>query len=209
MHTTQNGFQGERPQQNMQTGAVTYNHGGHELNDVHEILGGMIGTLEQYAMFRNQLKDQELIQIATHQYQFILDEYNMLVQAFSTGQDPAHGTKRYQMVNQTNESIVYGLKPSPTPKQPKQPTAIDDACISGFMLNLVKGLTSTKALAATEVTNPVVRRVIADSIPNGIEMAYELFLWRNKYGHYQVPQYDQQTTKALVHAFAPAAPMTH
>lgn len=201
--------QNEGPQQNMQTGAVTYNHGGHELNDVHEILGGMIGALEQYAMFRGQLKNQELVQIANNQYQFILDEYNMLVQAFSTGQDPAHGTNRYQMINQNNESIIYGLKPAPTPKQPKQPQAIDDACISGFMLTLVKGMASTKALAATEVTNPVVRRVIADSIPNGIEMAYELFLWRNKNGHYQVPQYDQQTTNAMVHAFAPVAPAMH
>jgi spore coat protein CotF len=205
----QNGVQPERPQQNIQTGTVTYNHGGHEVNDVNEILSGMIGALEQYALFRENMKDQELIQIANNQYQFIMDEYNMLVQAFSTGQDPDHGTKSYQMTNQNNESIVYGLKPT-APKQPKQaPNTLDDACYSGFMLNLVKGMASMKALAATEVTNPVVRRVIADSIPNGIEMAYELFLWRNKKGHYQVPQYDQQTTNAMLHAYAPAIPVTH
>ncbi|WP_028778341.1 spore coat protein [Shimazuella kribbensis] len=196
-------------QQNIQNGPVTYNHGGHELNDVHEILSGMIGVLEHYTLYRPNIKDQELMQILNNQYQFLTDEYNMIVQAFSTGQDPAHGTRRYQMTNQNNESIVYGLRQTP-PKQPKQAgAAINDGCYAGFMLGHVKGIASLKGMAASEVTNPVVRRVIADSIPNNIEMSYELFLWANKNGYYQVAQYDEQTTNAMVHAYVPATPVTH
>lgn len=199
----------EQPQQNMQTGPVKYNHGGHELNDIHEVLSGSIGLLEQYIIYRNNIKDQELIQILNNQHQFMLDEYNMLVQAFSTGQDPAHGTKRYQMANQANESIIYGLK-SKAPKKPKHSVnEIGDGCYAGFMLGLMKSMVGQKSIAALEVTNPVVRRVLADSIPNCIEMCYELSLWQNKHGFYQIPQYDEQTTSTMINSYAPASPMVH
>lgn len=35
------------------------NHGGHEVFDMHEVLSGMIGVLEQYMMFREHVKDPE------------------------------------------------------------------------------------------------------------------------------------------------------
>lgn len=190
-------------QQNIQTGAVKYNHGGHEVNDVHEVLTCMIGLLEQYVLYRDHIQDQELLQIWENQYQFLSDEYNMLVQAFSTGQDPAHGTRRYQMT-QSNETITYGLKPMPSPKTPK--TSADQikcANISGFMLGLIKSMAHAKTMAALEVTNPVVRRVLQDSIPNTIEMGYEISLWQNKNGHYQIPQYSEQDMKTLVSSYAP------
>ena len=56
-----------------------------------------------------------------------------------------------------------------------------------------KNATATmKTMAALETTNPVVRRVLADSIPNCIEMAYELSSYQNKHQYYQVPQLAQQ-----------------
>lgn len=197
-------MQPQGAQQNIQTGPVKYNHGGHEVNDMHEILTCMIGLLEQYTIYRDFIQDQELKQILDHQYQFFTDEYNMLVQSFSTGQDPAHGTRRYQM-NQSNETITYGLQPTTTPKTPKQSTQeINCAAVSGYMLGLVKTLAAQKTMAALEVTNPVVRRVLQDSIPNTIEMAYEISLWQNKKGHYQIPQYTEQDMETILNKFAPA-----
>ena len=55
--------------------------------------------------------------------------------------------------------------------------------------------------AALETTNPVVRRVVADSIPNCIEMGYELSIYQNKHGYYQVPQYSQQDMQAMLNAY--------
>jgi hypothetical protein len=51
--------------QNMQTGSVPQqmNHGGHEVFDVHEVLSGTIGTLNQYMLLRQYVKDQELMSI--------------------------------------------------------------------------------------------------------------------------------------------------
>lgn len=187
----------------MHVGTVKSNHGGHEIFDLHEILGGTINVLDQYMMFRQYVQSPELLTILDRQYQFMTDEYNMLVQAFSTGQDPQHGTKRYQMT-QHNDSIVYGMQPS-QPKKPKQSMAeVNDAGISASMLGLLKSMAGSKAIAACEVTNPVVRRVLADSIPNCIEMAYEIFLYQNKNQYYQVPQLAEQDQKLLQNAFAVA-----
>ncbi|SFJ71877.1 Spore coat protein CotF [Thermoflavimicrobium dichotomicum] len=195
--------QQENPQTNMHVGAVQFNHGGHEVNDMLEILGSTANQLNQYLIHSQFVKDPELKQIMDRQYRFMTDEYNMLVQSFSTGQDPAHGTKRYQMT-QNNETITYGLKPSP-PKKPMQSMAeINDADIAGHLIGLVKSAASAKTKVALEATNPVVRRVLQDSIPNCIEMAYEIFLWQNKHGHYQVPQFAEQDMQMMLQSYSPA-----
>lgn len=188
---------------NMHTGLVNaqMNHGGHEIFDVHEILSCMIGALDQYTLLRTHVKDQELLGILDRQYQFMQQEYNTIVDCFKSGKNPAVPTQSYKM-SQDND-FVYGLKPS----QPKKPihavTELTDECISGLMLGTHKSMAGTKAMAACEVTNPVVRRVIADSVPNCIEMAYELSIYQNKHHYYQVPQLAAQDMQQLLNAYAP------
>ncbi len=193
--------------QNMHTGAVPQqlNHGGHEVFDVHEVLSGTIGTLNTYMMLSQHVKDPELRDILTRQYQFIQQEYNITLESFKTGQDPSMPTQSYKM-NQGND-FIYGL----TPSQPKKPfqsiSEISDEFISGSMLNLAKTGASAKTMAAVETTNPVVRRILADSVPNCIEMAYELSIYQNKHQYYQVPQLAQQDMQQILNAFAPAQGM--
>ncbi|WP_100401805.1 spore coat protein [Bacillus sp. FJAT-42315] len=197
-------FQSGQTHQNMQTGAVPpqLNHGGHEVMDVHEVLSGSIGAMNQYTMLRQYVKDQELLGILDRQYQFMQQEYNTTVDCFRSGQDPAVPTQSYEMTQ--DNDFIYGL----TPTQPKKPiqsiSEITDENVSGLMLGAVKASAATKAMAACEVTNPVVRRVLADSVPNCIEMAYELSIYQNKHHYYQVPQFSQQDMQQMVQAFAPA-----
>ncbi|GAA1379808.1 spore coat protein [Peribacillus frigoritolerans] len=200
----QNQFQQGQVHQNMQTGAIPpqLNHGGHEVFDVHEVLSGAIGTLNTYTLLRQHVQDQELLDILDRQYQFIQDEYNISLECFQTGQDPSKPTQSYKM-NQGND-FIYGL----TPTQPKKPlqsvSEITDECISGLMLAAVKSAASMKAMAALEITNPVVRRVFADSVPNCIEMAYEISIYQNKHHYYQVPQLAQQDMQQMMNSYAPA-----
>ncbi|MCM3768984.1 spore coat protein [Priestia aryabhattai] len=198
----------ENPQgqthQNMHTGNVPsqMNHGGHEVFDVHEVLSGAIDTLNSYMLLSQHVKDPELKDILDRQYQFIQQEYNTTVECFKTGQDPSTPTQSYRM-KQGND-FVYGLKPS-QPKKPLQSASeITDEWISGHMLGAVKSSASMKTMSALETTNPVVRRVLADSVPNCIEMAYEISLYQNKHHYYQVPQLAQQDLQQMVNAFAPA-----
>ncbi|KZO00307.1 spore gernimation protein GerQ [Bacillus badius] len=196
--------QNEQTHTNMHTGAVSpqMNHGAHEVLDVHEVLSGAVGTMNEYMMLRSHVKDQELLDILDRQYQFMQQEYNTTLDCFQSGQDPAVPTQSYKM--QQDNDFIYGLTPT-QPKKPMQSTSeINDAFVSGAMLGAVKSTASMKTMAALESTNPVVRRVLADSIPNCIEMAYELSIYQNKHHYYQVPQFAQQDMQQIMQSYAPA-----
>ena len=190
--------------QNMQTGMVSqqFNHGGHELFDVHEILSGTIGTLDEYTLLRSHVKDQELLTILDRQYQFIQTAYNTLVECFKSGQYPSVPTQSYKMTQ--GNDFIYGMKPSQPSKPIQAVSELTDECISGLMLGMLKASSGSMAMAALEITNPVVRRVVADSIPNWIEMAYELSIYQNKHQYYQVPQLAQQDMQIILNSYAPA-----
>ncbi|WP_407644199.1 spore coat protein [Falsibacillus albus] len=177
------------------------NHGGHEVFDLHEVIAGMINVLDQYMMFRLFVKDPELLQILDHQYQFILDQYNITCECFTSGKDPSHPTQSYSMGQSHN--VTYGIKPT-QPKKPNQSIMeIQDKGISGHMLGLIKSTASLLTMTSVEVTNPVVRRVLADNVPNFIEMAYEIFLYQNKHQYYQVPQLTQQDMMQMTNSYVP------
>ncbi|CAM3142994.1 spore coat protein [Filibacter tadaridae] len=189
---------------NMHSGNVPpqMNHGGHELFDVHEVLSGTVAALNQAMLLRSHVKDPELLDILDRQYRFTLNEYNTTVECFKTGQDPTQPTQSYEM-KQGND-FVYGMKESPPKKPIQSADEISDEIISGFLLGACKTAASAKTMSALETCNPVVRRVLADSIPNCIEMAYELSIYQNKHHYYQVPQLAQQDMQQLLNAFAPA-----
>jgi spore coat protein CotF len=199
---TQNPF--GQQQQNMHTGNIPpqMNHGGHEVFDVHEVLSGVIASLDQALLLRPHVKDPELLDILDRQYRFALDEYNITVECFKTGKDPSHPTQTYMM--KEGNDFVYGMKQS-QPKKPMQSESeISDEVISGFLLGSAKANATAKAMAALETTNPVVRRVLADSVPNCIEMAYELSIYQNKHHYYQVPQLAQQDMQQILNAYTTA-----
>ncbi|SES08355.1 spore coat protein [Psychrobacillus sp. OK032] len=199
----QNSFDQGQTHQNMQTGSVPQqmNHGGHELFDLHEVLSTVVSGLNLKTILRPHVQDQELLNILNRQHAFALDEYNITVECFKTGQDPSHPTSSYKM--QTGNDFVYGLKPTQPKKPVQNPNEITDEMISGYLLGAAKASATIKTGAALETTNPVVRRVLADSIPNCIEMAYELSIYQNKHHYYQVPQLNQQDMQGLLNAFAP------
>jgi spore coat protein CotF len=198
--------QGQQGQmhQNMHTGSVPaqLNHGGHEVIDLNEVLGAAIGAMNSYMLLRQHVKDPELLDILDRQYKFMQDEYNITVECFKTGQNPSHPTSKY-MMNQGND-FIYGMKPA-QPKKPWQSVSeINDEYISSCMLASCKSSASMKTMAALETTNPVVRRVLADSIPNCIEMGYELSIYQNKHHYYQVPQLAETDMNTYRNTFAPA-----
>jgi spore coat protein CotF len=204
MNQNQNQPQTDDPEfihQNMQTGEIPaqFNHGGHEMFDVHEILSGTVSTLNLYTLCNGHVQDPDLKAMMERHYQHISNEYNACVEAFQTGKDPAMRTQTYKM-NQNND-FIYGLKPS----QPKKPiqnvTELNDESVSSLILGTLKSNASLRGMAALEVTNPVLRRVLADGIPNWIEMAYELSIWQNKNHYYQVPQLNQQDMTGMINAY--------
>ncbi len=190
--------------------STSNNHGGHEMFDAHEIISCLINMLDQYQMYGQYIQDPELKSIAQRQTSFVTQMYNTMVESFQTGQDPAIPTQQYKMTQ--NNNVIYGLQPG----QPKKPNSsvqnISDQGLSAYMLSHTKSIGSAMTMAAAEITNPVLRRVVADSIPNFIEMGYELFLYQNKRGYYQVPKLNQEDMNIMLNGFAKApqnGSMTH
>ncbi|MEC1528258.1 spore coat protein [Bacillus spizizenii] len=195
--------QQQQPQMNKGIpGKPHKNHGGHEMFDMHEVLSGTLTVLDQFMMLRQFCKDQELLNILDRQHQFITSQYNLTAECFKTGSEPSQKTATYMM--KEDNQTVYGMQPS----QPKKPVQsmndIDDSIISRQMLCAVKAQASMLTMASLEMTNPAVRRVLSAQIQQYVEMAFEIFLYQNKHGYYQVPQLDAQDMEQLRNSFAPA-----
>lgn len=195
-------------QQNM-TGSSTMppeqSFGGHELLDAHEAISSVIESLDHYTLYESHIQDQKLLDILQRQKTFMTQMYNTIVDTFSTGNEPAVDTQSYNMM--TGNNVTFGMQPS-APKSPIQTAnEINDECISGGMMGHMKALASGLTLASLESTNPILRRIFADSIPNVIEMAYELFIYQNENSYYQVPQLSQQDMQIMLNSFSPTQGM--
>lgn len=197
-------MQNQNQQQNLHDSnqmPTQQNFGGHELMDLHEALGGLVGGMEQYLLYEQHIQDQALASILQRHKTFLSQLYNTIVDTLKTGQDPAVPTQTYNMTE--NNDIIYGMQPTP-PKVPAQSVnELTDECISGFMLGALKTNATSFTTASLEANNPVLRRILADSVPNLIEMAYEVFLYQNKHQYYQVPQLQAQDMQQITNGFAP------
>lgn len=179
----------------------TQNHGGHELFDAHEAISGLSGGLEQYLLYDQHIQDPELKTMMQQHKTFLTQLYNTIVQTLQTGQEPTVKTQVYKMTQPID--TLYGMQPA-QPKSPVQSVnELNDECISGFMMSNLKSSASAFTTTALETTNPVLRRVFADSIPNLIEMAYEVFFYQNKHQYYQVPQLKPADMQNYLNAFGP------
>src|SRR5699024_9819916 len=177
------------------------NFGGHELMDLHEALGDLVGGMGQYLLYEQHIQDKALASILQRHKTFLSQLYNTIVDTLKTGQDPAVRTQTYNKTE--NNNIIYIMKPSSLKIPAKSVNEITDECISGFMLGALKENATTFTTASLEANNPVLRRILADSVPNLIEMAYEVFLYQNKHQYYQVPQLQAQDMQQITNGFAP------
>ena len=57
--------------------------GAHETMEVHEVLTSAINGINHFQLYRSFVKDQQLMQILDNQLQFMMDEYNQMVQTLS------------------------------------------------------------------------------------------------------------------------------
>ena len=175
--------------------------GGHELFDAHEAIGTVINALDHYVLYSDHVQDQELSTMMNRQKEFLTQMYNTIIQTLTTGQVPTIKTQVYEM-NEDHHS-TYGMSQA-APKSPIQTsTELNDECISGAILGHLKAISTGFTTTALEATNPIFRRIFADSIPNTIEMAYEVYLYQNKHQYYQVPQLQMQDMQMIRNSYAP------
>ncbi|KOO47689.1 spore gernimation protein GerQ [Priestia koreensis] len=186
---------------------MSFQHGGHEMFDVQEVLSGAVSLLNTYKMTKEMVQDVELKEVIDRQVSFLTQEYNTLLEAFQTGSKPTVSLKSYMM--KMDHSFTYGLKESEPVTPITEVTDMNDQHVSSLLLGMMKSSASLRAMTALEMTNPVVRRVVADSVPNAVEMAYELSLYQNHHGYYQVPQLPTQDMQKMMNAYGPSSNTVH
>ncbi|WP_409305816.1 spore coat protein [Peribacillus sp. SCS-155] len=193
----------EQLHSNMETGHVPQhlNHSAHEMLDVREVLLNSVNTMNQYTMLRQYVKDQELLDIMDRQNRFMQEEYNITLDCLKSGQDPYKPTQSYKM--KESNDVIYGLKDTEPVTPIQSQSDISDQTVSSCILGSLKAGAAMKTMASLESSNPVVRRVLADSLPNCIEMAYEVSLYQNKRHYYQMPQFPENDMRKLANEFAP------
>lgn len=193
--------QNNQQQMEMPTENIALQFGGPELMHMHESIGALTGAIEHIRINAPKIKDKQLSSIVMAQEQYITKLYNVILETVHTAKEPQQKMADY-MMQQTDPKTTFGLTPKPPKKPIQQPTEITDECISSAILGHLKGIASGFTMSALESTHPVLRRVIADSVPNIIEMAYEVFLYENQKGSYEVPQYSGSDMLQIINSYS-------
>ncbi|MGN7454899.1 spore coat protein [Paenibacillus pasadenensis] len=177
-------------------------HGQHEGCDMQEILAGMVAVLDQFVLFREAALDPELKQLLDRQHRFMLEQYELTLESFSTSRKPRRETQAYLIPNLPQ--VKFGTSPAAPAKPIAQPSELADKGIAGYALGLLKSQASLLAMTSLELVHPVCRRVVSAQVPEYIEMAYEAFLYLNGRGWYQVPALPAAEAQRIASSFAPA-----
>ncbi|WP_335872387.1 spore coat protein [Bacillus sp. 2205SS5-2] len=180
-----------KSQSNQTNGSM---HGNHEVYNLHEILSGLINIVDFLTIAREFVQLNELKILVNHQHQYILSHYHAIVTMLEQQQTTMINTK-YERLNKG--SVVFG-ETSAIPKFPvKEFAEINDEKFSGQMLGLMKSMSSLLTVSTLEIANPTFRTLLAQSVPDYIDMAYDLFLFQNQHNFYPVTV-NIDTVQALV-----------
>lgn len=181
-----------------QPGTQTAKFGAHETMEVHEVLTGAIEAINRFQLYRPHVQDAQLQLMLDRQLQFMMNEYNMLVQMMK-GQGMGHAVP-YQ--GPKNVAPLYGLR-QPQPYGPHTSVQqLDDRDVAIGMLCAHKSSALQKMTAALECADPNIRRMLQQSAINCAEQAYEVWQFMNQKGYYQVPTMMDMTTQTMINAYS-------
>ena len=183
---------------NNQQGNVA-NFGAHECLESHEILTDTINGINQFELYRPHVKDQQLGQILDRQINFMIQEYNSLVNYLHNSGRNTGSPYR----GQSNFSPKLGLR-NPSPENPNTNiNQLNDRDIASGMLGCAKSSAIFATIASLECTDPNLRNLMKNCIISKVDMAYEIFQYMNQMGFYQVPTMQDNTTQTMINTYQP------
>lgn len=179
---------------------MTANYGAHEIMEFHEVLTDTIDGINQFQLYRPHCQDPELQNILDNQIQFMISEYNTMVNALN--QRGISSPSAYKNVQQTT-SPKYGLD-NPSPQSPNTSmNQMNDRDVASGMLGCAKASAVQRMHSSLECADPELRRIILQGANNSAEQAYEVWGYMNRKGYYQVPTMKQMTTQTVANTYQP------
>lgn len=175
-------------------------YGAAEAIAVHEILGEKIGMIDHFSFYESQCQDPALRQLIQRHRQTAMDSYNQMVSY-------THDYRSVQPVqpyaNVPVESIQYGLR-NPSPEAPSVQTGrFSDKQIAAAVLSNHKNSAKNHMGAALECADPNVRQMMMNGSVTCCNQGYEIFMYMNQRGYYQVPTMNDHTAKTFLHHYQP------
>ncbi|WP_409295299.1 spore coat protein [Peribacillus sp. SCS-26] len=177
--------------------------GAHETMEVHECLMEKVNMLNQFNFYLKQAESQELQDMIVRHQQAAIRSYNDLL-AYT------HDYSRFAPIPpNTNLSgispgtIQYGVR-DPRPLQPESSiNQLRDRETASGMLLCHKNAAKNSMWASLETADPNLRKMLLNSAVNCSNQAYEVFLYMNQLGMYQVAEMNDDTAKTLLHSYVP------
>jgi spore coat protein CotF len=176
--------------------------GAHETMEVHEALNEKINLINHLALYTQQTENEQLSQMMERHMQSAIESYDQLV---SYTHDYNSGLERRQaqgMVNVEPRNILYGLR-NPQQQAPQTQGRLTEQQIAYALLLCHKNSAKNSMISALECADPNIREMLLKSANTCANEAYEVFLFMNQQGQYQVPTIQNHTAKTFLHSYQP------
>jgi spore coat protein CotF len=178
--------------------------GAHETMETHEILMEKVNMITHFNLYASQAQNPQLQDMIVRHQQEEIRSYNELV-SLTRGNNqfqPIPPNTNIRGVN--HQQIQYGLK-NPPRFEPQADGVMNDAEIAMAMLCCHKNAARNSAWGSLECADPNLRHALLNAHANCNNQAYEVFLFMNQQGVYQVPTMNPRTEETFLHSYQPAS----
>ncbi|WP_409302614.1 spore coat protein [Peribacillus sp. SCS-155] len=177
--------------------------GAHETMEVHEILLQKVNMISHFNFYATEAKNPQLLDMIVRHQQEEIRTYNDMVSY-------THDYKGFTPVPPNTvirsikpQDIKYGLN-NPPQFRPEADAVLSDAEVAAAVLLCHKNGARNGIWAALECADPNLRQMLINSAVNCVNQAYEVFVFMNQQGLYQVPTLQDHTAKTFIHSYQPA-----
>ena len=177
-------------------------YGAHETMEVHEILNEKINMINHFAFYSEQAKDPRLQQMIKRHLQSAINGYDQLVAYTHNYNTVSPFTLTSSKLDVQPQQIQYGLH-NPAQVSPLMNGSFADLQIVYALLSFHKNSAKNQLSSSLECADPNVRQMLIHEATICANQAYEVFLFMNEQGQYQVPTMQDQTAKTFLHTYQP------
>ena len=177
--------------------------GAHETMETHEILNEKINLINHFSLYIQTCQNPNLRQIIERHRQTAIQAYDQLV-AYTHNYNAAntHMQQPFTIQNFRPEQISYGLN-NPASMTPQVSGRLSDPMIALAVLSCHKNSAKNHMAAALECADPNIRQMLIQGSLTCAQQAYEMFVFMNQDGLYQVPTMQDHTAKTFLHSYQP------
>ena len=178
-------------------------YGAHETMEMHEILMEKINTITHFNLYAQETNNPHILDMIGRHTQEAIASYNELVSYTRRGGEFQPITSHTDIANVGHHQIQYGLH-NPQQFAPQAGAKLSDREICGAMLLTHKNGARNAMMASLECADPNLRMMLTNSAAACANQAYEVFLYMNEQGLYQVPTLNSHTAQKFLHSYQPA-----